>query len=134
MAICYKDFMSYATSAIEAEGCEFSHRNSMSRSYYAVYHAALAYGDTVSVPPVSDFSGPTHRKLSKFFEDSMNADKQLRMRLRRLGYQLKQLHQGRCDADYDMAETITVLRARDHFARCQKRLEEFEELLSSVAA
>ncbi len=134
MAIGYKDFMSYATEAINAPDCEFSHRNSMSRSYYAVYHAALAYGDSVSVPPVSDFSGPTHRKLSKFFEENLNADKPLRMQLRRLGYQLKQLHQGRCDADYDINQTISVLRARDHLARCEKRLEEFEELLSSLAA
>lgn len=68
MAICYKDFMIYAAGAIEADSCEFSHRNSMSRSYYAVYHAALAYGDTVSVPPVSDFSGPTHRSCRNFLK------------------------------------------------------------------
>lgn len=134
MAIGYRDFMGYASEAINAEDCEFSRRNSMSRSYYAVYHAALAYGDSVSVPPVSDFSGPTHRKLSKFFEGNMHADKSLRLQLRRLGYQLKQLHQGRCDADYEIDETITILSARDHLARCQKRLEEFEELLSSLAA
>ncbi|GGU68422.1 hypothetical protein GCM10009504_26960 [Pseudomonas laurentiana] len=134
MTISYKDFLVYADGAIKIEDCEFSRRNSMSRSYYAVYHAALEYGDSVSVPPVSDFSGPTHRKLSKFFEDNMQADKPLRLKLRRLGYSLKQLHQGRCDADYEIDETISQLTARDHLARCESRLKEFEELLSSAAA
>lgn len=134
MAVMYKDFMDYAAEAIKVTDCEFSRRNSMSRSYYSVYHAALTYADTVSLPPVSSYSGPTHRKLSKYFEDNMNSDKPFRLKLRRLGYQLKQLHQRRCDADYELDETITFQSAQDHLTRCQKRLEEFEELLSEAAA
>lgn len=134
MGIHYRQFFEYAAEAVKVEDCEFSWRNSMSRSYYAVYHAALTYADSVSVPPVSDFSGPTHRKLSLYFEGSMLADIDTRRNFRRLGYCLKQLHSGRVDADYELGIGIALSKAQDHVSRCGLRLQEFQELLSAQAA
>ena len=130
----YRDFHRYAVEAIKNEGCEFSLRNSMSRGYYAVYHIALTYADSISLPPVSDYAGPTHRKLSKFYEDSLNADLAERRNLRRLGYCLKQLHKGRCDADYELQETTHLLSAQAHLRSCGARLNEFEALINKKAA
>lgn len=134
MSVDYKDFFDFASSTLRDESPEFELRNSISRAYYATYHSALAYADVVNVPPVSDYSGPTHRKLSKFFEDSMNADVQLRRNLKKLGYSLKQLHANRILADYKIAEMITPKVARDHLERCGMRLQELTELNSVLAA
>lgn len=134
MSIEYREFFNYAAAAVQKEDCEFSLRNSMSRGYYSVYHAALMYADSISVPPVSDCAGPTHRKLSKFFEDSLHADLAQRRNLRRLGYCLKQLHKGRCDADYVLAATIPLVDAKAHFISCESRLSEFDALLKQEAA
>jgi len=134
MSVDYKDFIGFASAVLKDDSSEFDLRNSISRSYYATYHAALAYADVVSVPPVSDYSGPTHRKLSKFFEDSMNADLPMRIGLRKLGYSLKQLHTNRVMADYKIEEMITPKVARDHLSRCELRLQEICELSSALAA
>ncbi|MDT9630961.1 hypothetical protein F6S08_06900 [Pseudomonas sp. JV449] len=134
MSVDYKEFIEFASSVLNDGSSEFDLRNSISRSYYATYHAALAYADVVSVPPVSDCSGPTHRKLSSFFEGSMNADHQLRLSLRKLGYSLKQLHANRVMADYKLEEMITLKVARDHLSRCEVRLQEVCVLSSALAA
>lgn len=134
MGIKYRDFFDYAAEAIKNEDCEFSLRNSMSRGYYSVYHLALIYADSVSVPPVSDYVGPTHRKLSKFFEDSLHADLSQRRNLRRLGYCLKQLHKGRCDADYELEREISLIVAQVHFQGCKSRFDDFEKLIGQEAA
>lgn len=134
MGITYREFYDQGVASIVPGASEFSLRNGVSRSYYGVYHLALAYADLVSVPPVSDCGGPTHRKLSKFFEGSLNADPELRRRLRRLGYCLKQLHDNRVLSDYHLDECISYSLARDHLASCDLRLKEFQELLSVAAA
>lgn len=134
MSTEYREFHRYASEAIKNEDCEFSLRNSMSRGYYAVYHVAKTYADSISVPPVSDCAGPTHRKLSKYFEESFNSDVAMRRNLRRLGYCLKQLHKGRCDADYELDDTIHLMSAQAHLRSCEARLSEFESLLSKEAA
>ncbi|WP_145991809.1 hypothetical protein [Pseudomonas sp. FFUP_PS_473] len=134
MSINYKDFYDYAAAEVIDGSPEFSLRNGMSRSYYSVYHLALEYADSVAVPPVSDCKGPTHRKLSEYFEKSFNADMELRRTLRRLGYSLKQLHDNRVTADYHLDESVTFTKAKEHLLRCDLRLKDFQSLLSAAAA
>lgn len=134
MSITYKEFCEFAEQAVTAGASEFAFRNAISRGYYGIYHLALSYADSISIPPVSDYAGPTHRKLSQFFEQSMNADMQMRRTLRKLGYSLKQLHDSRIDADYHLGETITFKTAQDHLARCALRLKDFNDLIEAKAA
>ncbi|MBZ3661950.1 hypothetical protein [Pseudomonas monteilii] len=134
MSISYKEFLEFAERVVKEADSEFSLRNGVSRGYYGVYHLALGYADSISLPPVSDYAGPTHRKLSQFFEQSMNADMQMRRTLRRLGYSLKQLHDSRVDADYHLNETVTLKTAQDHLTRCALRVKDFNELINAKAA
>lgn len=134
MSINYKDFYNYASDAIVADAPEFSLRNGVSRGYYSVYHLALEYADTIAVPPVSDHKGPTHRKLSEFFENSFHPDISIRRTRRRLGYSLKQLHDSRVVADYHLDESVTLGKAQEHLTRCDLRLKDFQALLAAAAA
>ena len=134
MSIVYKDFYDYAVSEVVGSASDFALRNGISRSYYCVYHLALEYADSVAVPPVSDCKGPTHRKLSEYYEKSFNADIDTRLNLRKLGYSLKQLHDNRVMADYHLSESVTFAKAQEHLVRCGMRLKDFEVLLSAAAA
>jgi hypothetical protein len=90
----------------------------MSRAYYGLYHAALAYADSVSVPPVSDMSGPTHEKLRVFYTSNLHPDTDARLLHRRVGYILKQVHDNRVLADYKVHLEINLVSANSQLERC----------------
>lgn len=135
MSLNYTDFMSQSRDVLNnlTDG-EISYRCAISRSYYGVYHAALDFADTVSVPPLSCVGGSSHRKLSSYFEGSFHEDKDLRLKYRKLGYCLKQLHDMRCRADYELDGPITRADAEIHIERCELRINEIESLSKAIAA
>ncbi|UUJ42380.1 hypothetical protein L1A22_08805 [Pseudomonas extremaustralis] len=135
MTLNYTDFMSQSRDILNhlTDG-EISYRCAISRSYYGVYHAALNFADTVSVPPLSSMGGSSHRKLSSYFEGSFHEDKDLRLKYRKLGYSLKQLHDMRCRADYELGGPISRADAEIHIERCDLRISEIEGLSKAIAA
>lgn len=135
MATDYTDFIKQACEIFSHPApTEISYRCAISRSYYGIYHSALSFADSISTPPVSDTGGPTHRKLSLYYEDSFHSDKALRLRFRKLGYCLKQLHDLRCKADYNLNDAITPADASAHIDRCKLRILEIDSLSRDIAA
>jgi len=130
----YKDFLTSASEMIEKGGSEIDLRNSMSRAYYGLYHLALNYADAVSMPPVSAFKGPTHEKLSSFFEGNLSADKDLRLKMRGIGYSLKQYHRKRCKADYCLDELVSKIEAEAQLKNCFAKADVLHELQKAYAA
>jgi uncharacterized protein (UPF0332 family) len=64
MAVTSQEFLDFAKGAIADENCsEFALRNSCSRAYYAVYHAAKDRADHLSFPNVQVAHGGDHAKL-----------------------------------------------------------------------
>lgn len=135
MILNYTDFMSQSREILNnlTDG-EINYRCAISRSYYGVYHAALDFADTISVPPLSSMGGSSHRKLSSYFEGNYHESKELRLKYRKLGYCLKQLHDMRCRADYELSGPITRADAEIHIERCDLRISEIEDLSKSLAA
>jgi uncharacterized protein (UPF0332 family) len=113
---------------------EIKFRCSISRAYYGLYHTGLEYADTISTPPVSDTAGPSHRKLSAFFENNLDSDMGLRLSHRRLGYSMKQLHEQRISADYKLDHVITREVAESHLVRCNSMIQLVDTLKAAKAA
>ena len=106
----------------------------MSRAYYALYHIAVEHADEVHVPPVSALAGPVHQNLRAFYIDGLYADKVLQSKMKRVGYSLKVLHEGRCKADYDLKASVAAIDADLHYKRCEASVNLVEELRAARAA
>lgn len=129
MSVSGNDFIIEAAAILEdASASEIKCRIAISRSYYGLYHAALAYADTISQPPVSSLAGPSHRKLSIFFEGNLNKDQSIRLKFRKVGYKLKQLHESRCKADYSINSDITYTDAISDHKACKSLVNDINEL------
>lgn len=109
-------------------------RSSVSRSYYAFYHASLSYADKVSIPPVSDTVGSTHQKLSVFYQNSFSPDKDHRLLLRKVGYLLKRLHTARVKADYYLDEQVSYADAESVLVSSEAGVDLISVIASSQAA
>lgn len=135
MPVTCSDFISEAASYISCdEPSEIACRNSMSRAYYGLYHAALAYADSVAVPSVSDMSGPTHEKLRVFYSNNLHSDMAARLLHRRVGYILKQVHDNRVLADYKVRLEINLVSASSQLERCSECSGFVAQLESSKVA
>lgn len=134
MAVVYKDFLGEAKAFLSGASAEIGFRCSMSRAYYSLYHAALQHGDEVKIPPVSSQSGPVHGNLRAFYIDGLYSDKALQSKMKRVGYSLKVLHEGRCKADYELDATVQAIDADVHLQRCEANIKLVEELRAARAA
>jgi hypothetical protein len=130
----YKDFLESAAKSLEDYDSEISNRNVMSRAYYGLYHLALSYADSVAVPPVSACKGPTHEKLSTFFEKSIGKDKALMLKMLSIGYSLKQYHRKRCKADYTLDEAVSRIEAEAQLQNCLDKVDVLRALQEAHAA
>lgn len=135
MAVDYTDFLTSARSMLAGGDVEeVCIRNAMSRSYYGLYHIALRYADAAHVPPVSDWAGKTHEKLAAFYEGSFHANKEHRLKLRGIGYALKQSHRARCRADYHLDLAVDQLSAESQAISCERKSELIFGLMEALAA
>lgn len=135
MPVSYKDFISTASDLLQSDCVpEIDVRTSMSRAYYGFYHIALMYADAVNLPPVSDWAGRTHEKLSAYYEGNYNAEIEMRVRLRGIGYALKQNHRARCRADYKLDTDLPLIGAVAHLKSCSAKADLILELSEALAA
>jgi uncharacterized protein (UPF0332 family) len=133
MPIKYQEITAVAFSLLNEKPCtEAALRSSMSRSYYGLYHAALLFADSVSVPPVSATGGSVHSKLGAYYQS--NVDKAVRLQMRKVGYSLKALHELRCKADYHLSANVDQLEADTVYQRCLDIIGVVEQLEANKAA
>lgn len=81
-------------------------RASISRSYYATYHAAKNLADNIRFPSLSDLAGRSHEKVRMYFQQVPHADKQIKLSMMKIGYTLQRLHSIRVQADYELAISL----------------------------
>ena len=135
MPVSYEEISKVALDLLTATACtEAGLRSSISRAYYGLYHASLEYADTISVPPVSDTSGPVHAKLGAYYQNHVHLDKQVRLNLRQIGWSLKGLHEIRCNADYRLDEVVTHIDAEAMYQRCASKIALVQQLMAAKAA
>ena len=135
MPVVFGDFSGEALELLKAPvPSEIKCRNSVSRAYYGLYHSALAYADSVALPPVSATCGRTHDKLRTFYFKDMSADIDVRLKRRRVGYLLKVLSEMRCKADYELDKTISHMEAEAHYDQCLTAIGVIKMLEAAKAA
>ena len=135
MSVGYFDFVTEAKNSLQPDSpSEMACRCSISRAYYGLYHAALAYADSISLPPVSDMGGRTHEKLRVFYQGSFHSNNSVRIKHRKIGYALKQLHDQRVMADYLLDLSVCRVMAESHLQRCADLVDEVIQLESTSAA
>lgn len=119
MPVVFGEFAAEALELLKSPvQSEIKCRNSISRAYYGLYHSALAYADSVTLPPISATCGRTHEKLRTFYFEDMSVDRDIRLKRRRVGYLLKVLAESRCKADYELDKTISHMDAEAHYEQC----------------
>lgn len=130
MGICSYGFIESAKALYETEPTqEVSYRNIISRSYYGLYHCALAYADTLLTPPLSACAGPSHKKLSDFYKNYLDSkDKEKMIALKKIGINLLALHAERVKSDYKIDEPIYIQDAKSVLDRCEKIYLNIEDL------
>lgn len=135
MAIVGSEFLDMARECLSSGSTsEVMCRVSVSRGYYGVYHVALAYADSISIPPVSATAGRTHEKLRLYYENFFGTDRSATLAHRHIGYRLKQLHDARVIADYKVDETVSYIMAEAQVESCTQLIERIDSLKATKAA
>jgi len=93
MGIVANDFLSFAEN-IFSEETEINHRNAASRAYYAAFHYCLPITEILDESSEKDggVHAKTYNKLIRSFD----------LKLKQIGYMLKQCCGIRVRADYDL--------------------------------
>lgn len=135
MPVSCADFIDQAEVLLESNPEDEMHlRSSVSRAYYSAYHSSLDFANSVSVPPVSDCGGRTHEKLRLYYGESFHPVRDVRLKYRKVGYKLKQLHDNRVVSDYLIGLDVTETTARSHLERCKQLLADIMDLQSIEVA
>lgn len=105
---------------------EAGHRAAISRSYYASYHAARIFHDSLASPGSEGGIGGVHAQLvARLLAPTISSTNPKHIVSRRIGYILRDMHRSRITADYEIdaivvdadAESI-VRRGADLVAMC----------------
>ncbi len=125
MPVCGQDFYDFATKAITF-GDEIAYRNTIARSYYAMYHEVLG---TLEHCPT--FSSSGHSGLIDYLNSSKTKEAFEVMKLRSLAAILRQQKAKRCIADYQLSEEVTESDAKESLLFSQKLFDKCFEMRSS---
>ncbi|ENU7736862.1 hypothetical protein ACE3YX_003475 [Salmonella enterica] len=109
MAINDSDFLKFAVDCYRRND-EIGFRNSISRSYYAIYHKSLA---NVEMP---DCTTNHHAALINYIDGLGNKNNQNMKEVARL---LRLMRKARNDADYNLDVTMTDKLALQNFKHCR---------------
>ncbi|MNP54597.1 hypothetical protein D3C76_1491640 [compost metagenome] len=64
--------------------------------------------------------------------DNLYPDKDHQRSMKRIGYMLKQLHENRCQADYDLEATFAAMDADEHVQRCEQGIKLVETVITKA--
>lgn len=132
MSIESVDFLSAAEEMIKSNNDEINIRNSISRSYYSIYHKILSA--VKSVPRPENYGGTSssgvHKALIEYLEGDAHKDLSLdKKSLCKLAHSLKWTKRLREDADYFLGQNITKLKATQIIGEAHKVIGNVDTLL-----
>ncbi|AUU90276.1 hypothetical protein ACP3S7_04520 [Phytobacter ursingii] len=131
MSIQSTDILITAEACLGLE-CESGYRSCTSRAYYAMYHETLA-----SLQNVPAFSSNHHGNLIGYMttHSEHKTEPFESMRLKVLGYNLKQQRDSRNDADYDLKDVnFTKEMAETSLEAAKLYFEKWDELRTAKAS
>lgn len=122
MSVCGQDFYDFASKALTF-GDEIAYRNTIARSYYAMYHEVLG---TLEHCPA--FSSGVHSSLIAYLSSAKTQEKFEVMKLRALAAMLKQQKAKRCIADYELSDDVTEVDAQESLFFARKLFDKCLEM------
>lgn len=134
MPVECNDFLKMAKSSLEHDDDESGYRNSVSRSYYCMYHLASSLINKRNIPRYDGkkskyVKGGVHAKMIHYLTvDACNHEPYEASKLRKIGLMLKVNKRLRTVADYELDKTVTKLQAQDVMLQAA----EMEELVSGI--
>jgi uncharacterized protein (UPF0332 family) len=119
--IKFAEFLRSAEKLLEKESVEVEYRNAASRAYYAAYHGRLDLSQRSKIEPVKS-EGGVHQQLINGL--CLHQD----VRVKTVGYALKQLKRQRVKADYKLEQDFTLRDAQFTVESTQKLLRELNQI------
>lgn len=127
MSVCSEDLMALAVNLVQVDG-ECHVRAAVGRSYYALFHQAVAAADFLNLqncPP--DKKLATHERLIYRYENGGRG-------LAAIGRSLRKQKQVRAVADYDIREDFRAEEARLHVANSTRIIKDLVRISKPEAA
>jgi uncharacterized protein (UPF0332 family) len=120
--------------ALEERDEECAWRSSMSRAYYAAFHAAqdLGFEDWLDGELADTSHIDPQRSHEKVIQKFVGAKKDLR--LRSIGHMLKAMRKDRVRADYDLYVTIAEAEAASQLLVAEKVIEKISVIRTENSA
>lgn len=136
MTVTAEDFMKFAVDLINGEDLpEIAIRGSMSRAYYAAFHACEP--TSTELPDVPSIGGAHERLISKFTGfTGAPADTDRRNMLKRIGYMLNQCRGDRVIADYKLSRNLNKEQAEITISmanKVAKALIEYHDMMKAAS-
>ena len=125
MGIGYDDLLLHAEEQLDQDS-EINFRDSISRSYYASYHACKSYSSLIQRHGVTDAdskqSTGMHRKFINSFLTNPAPE------VKKVGYILQNIYAERIRADYILDEDITLAQTETALKLSKKAIKLISEL------
>lgn len=132
MAVSVKQILEYADCRLNDVSCEVGARMVVGRAYYASYHRANSFHNSLSSKGFrpedkGEKTKGVHRALIYQLYNPRVADPETRQRSRHLARLLNTICKLRQDADYELGKQINKTQARQAVAESKKLYEFLNE-------
>ena len=112
MSVVPRDVLVCAQKIMDVQNDEAGHRAVISRAYYAAYHAARIFYESLGTPIPAGGAGGVHAQLvSLLLSPPVPSTDPRHLRSRQIGYILRDLHRSRITADYQISELVEIADA-----------------------
>jgi len=129
MSVSHRDFYNSAQVLLDnPDSTEIDFRNSISRSYYAVFQLSREIASKLPLPIHPD----DYQKLDIHDKVIIRFEKHPDKRIQVVSYLIKQLRAQRMIADYDTNLDIKRIETTQHFYAVQRLLSSLEGLLAAL--
>lgn len=133
MPVEYDEFLTSGKLLVSGKK-EIDYRNSISRTYYAAFHACQKIEAHCSIPPhrkVSPTGGEHERLITALanLPDDLGYEESIRSQIRGIGAILRVLKGKRHKADYRVSQTVDLEETEIHIEMVDRLNEKFQKLM-----
>lgn len=130
MSVDAEDFLRAAEQFIGHNSHEIDYRNSMSRAYYATFHALAPLADQLPAAANYNVKGSHDEKISKLTNCLPNHPQALL--LKAIGYEIQKRKKRRVIADYIIGQVVTQSDAQEQLDKAKYLLIQIADLKTAL--
>ena len=130
MSVNAENFLQAADQFLVNASHEIDYRNSISRAYYAIFHAIAPLSN--HLPPAVNYNpkGSHDEKISKLTRCSSTHPQKIT--LKAVGYEIQKRKAQRVRADYDIDHTVAKTDAEEQFLKTKFLLQQITKLKTTL--